>query len=107
MLKCLRVGMKSKILNILSALREARADHLDYYMRGHCYDVYLILKSAFSEAYPVQTIDMHVITKIGESYYDIRGEVFPDKTIPLTTRDHQDFVLRHLFEALGVDKYVK
>ena len=45
-----------------------------YYTSGGCYAFYLKLKARFPEAEGYYNMD-HVITKIGDRYYDSTGEV--------------------------------
>ena len=78
---------------IINALRET--DRYIYYifMRGGCYKFHLFLKTIFpdSEPYICQKKD-HIITKIGDNFYDIRGKVsrqFELLYSPLTDRDKE------------------
>ncbi|MCY1340614.1 hypothetical protein D9M68_202520 [compost metagenome] len=60
----------------LSALRELHPDMAHLGLNGQCFQVYLLLKQVFPDAEPWYDSN-HVITKIGDAYYDIRGEVEP------------------------------
>lgn len=47
------------------------------YTHGSCYQFHLILKCLFPDALPYYNLD-HIITRIGDKYYDITGEVSAD-----------------------------
>ena len=55
--------------------------------KGYCWDVHVILKMFFPDAIPYYNGD-HVITKIGDHYYDINGLVLWNY-IPMT-EDEQE-----------------
>jgi hypothetical protein len=63
-----------KILRFIKAIRESVRGAELIYTHGSCYQFYLILKSIIPEAKAYYNSD-HVITKIGERFYDITGEV--------------------------------
>ena len=60
----------------LSALRELHPDLRIWGRRGGCFRVYLTIKQVFPGAEPWYDGN-HVITKIGEHWFDILGEVQP------------------------------
>lgn len=64
----------------LSALRELHPDMPRWGLHGGCFRVYLALKQVFPQAEPWYDGD-HVLTKIGEVFYDIRGEAQPHRHI--------------------------
>lgn len=64
----------------LSALRELHPDMPRWGLHGGCFRVYLALKQVFPQAEPWYDGD-HVLTKIGETFYDIRGEAQPHRHI--------------------------
>lgn len=79
--------MKEKVLKFIETIRDSFNDSIKVYTQGSCYKFYLILKEVFPEAICYYDIN-HVITKIGNSYYDITGEVekgnhFPVEEDPL------------------------
>lgn len=57
-------------------LRELHPDMPRWGLEGGCFKVYLLLKQAFPDAEPWYD-SSHVITKIGDAFYDIRGQVEP------------------------------
>ena len=63
-----------KVLRIVDAIRNSFTDAVEIYTRGGCYQFYLILQSVFPEAKAYYD-DNHVITRLGENYYDITGKV--------------------------------
>jgi hypothetical protein len=63
-----------KILKFIKTVRESVKGMEFVYTNGSCYQFYLILKSIIPEAESWYDSD-HVITKIGERFYDITGEV--------------------------------
>ena len=66
---------QKEILNLISAIRGSFPDASIIYTFGGCYGFYEILKSVFKDATPYMLKDeTHIITKIGDSYYDITGE---------------------------------
>jgi len=66
--------MYTRILYIISILRENIPNSTKIYSNGKCYEFYLILKSIFPDAIAYYDGN-HIITKIWEKYYDINGEV--------------------------------
>ncbi|EOZ0474842.1 TPA: hypothetical protein ACVMZV_002291 [Pseudomonas aeruginosa] len=66
-----------EVLAFLSALRELHPDMPRWGLHGGCFRVYLVLKNRFPEAEPWYDGD-HVLTRIAERFYDIRGEVQPN-----------------------------
>ena len=66
--------MHTKVESFISRLRDSFVGSQQVYTQGSCYHLYLILKEVFPEALPYYDGD-HVITKIGDRYYDITGEV--------------------------------
>jgi len=62
------------VLDFIEAIRKSREDNEIAYTNGGCYQFYKILKSVFPEAEPYYNSD-HVITKIGNNFYDISGVV--------------------------------
>ncbi|CAE6950004.1 conserved protein of unknown function [Ectopseudomonas oleovorans] len=64
------------VLAFLAAVRDVHPDMARYGLNGGCFRVYLLLKQAFPDAEPWYDSD-HVITKIGDRFYDIRGQVEP------------------------------
>lgn len=72
----------ASITGILHALRSLHPDLERQCLHGSCFRLYLLLAEVFPEAEPWYDSN-HVITKIGERFYDIRGEVAPDKHYPM------------------------
>lgn len=66
--------MKEQVLKFIETIRESFSDAVKVYTSGSCYKFYLILKEVFPEAICYYDIS-HVITRIGDNYYDITGEV--------------------------------
>ena len=63
------------IIKVIDAIRGSFLDSSIVYTFGGCYGFYEILKSIHKEAKAYQSIDdRHVVTKIGDKYYDIYGE---------------------------------
>lgn len=69
-------------LSLISAIRNSFIGSELVYTCGSCYQFYLILKEAFPEAEAYHD-ENHVITKIGENYYDITGEVQRENHEPI------------------------
>lgn len=66
----------ANVLAFLAALRDVHPDMARWGQHGGCFRVYLLLKQAFPDAEAWYDGD-HVITKIGDRFYDIRGQVEP------------------------------
>lgn len=65
-----------EILLFLSLLRGLHPDLERQCLQGSCFKLYLLLEHCYPDAVPYYDSD-HVITKLGDRYYDIRGEVLP------------------------------
>ena len=59
--------------DLIKAIRESFGASISVYTMGNCYQFYEILKVAFPEAEPYWD-GSHVWTKIGDRFYDIKGE---------------------------------
>lgn len=70
------------IEEFIAAIRDSFIGSQQVYTEGSCYHFYLILKQVFPNAEPYFDLD-HIITKIGDKFYDITGEVRCD---PSSTR---------------------
>jgi hypothetical protein len=65
---------ETQIHNLIDAVRSSFVGSIQVYTNGSCYQFYKILRCVFPTARAYFNID-HVITKIGNKYYDITGEV--------------------------------
>jgi len=63
-----------KILNIIAAIRESHPEMVNIFSFGGCYNLFSILRLIFPEAVAWTNAD-HVITQIGNKFYDITGVV--------------------------------
>ncbi len=72
-----------EILNFIEQIRESHPNSVVIFTQGGCYDFYKILKEEYPEAEPYYDSD-HVITKIGENYYDITGQVEKQNHVLMT-----------------------
>lgn len=63
------------------------AEHV--YTKGSCYQLYKILKPMYPQA-EAWSDDDHVITKIGNGFYDITGEVDPRGFSPVVRHGHYE-----------------
>jgi len=72
-----------EILNFISILRQAHPEMERIFSNGACFYLYLLLKKAYPEAVAYYD-NNHVITKIGNKYYDITGSVECKNSILLT-----------------------
>lgn len=83
--------MKERLLSIIDSIRNSDAYIEHIYMRGGCYQFYIILKSIYPESLPYIHQDKdHVATKLFGNLYDIRGEIeskFECLYRPLATED--------------------
>lgn len=65
---------KSDILKFITSLRDSDKYIKTIYMKGGCYQFYLVLSSLYPDAEPFITpTDDHIVTKIRSTYYDING----------------------------------
>lgn len=69
-----RVKLHTSVLEFIYEVQASRKDAIYYYTRGNCYKFFLLLKERFPRAKGYYNSD-HVITKIGNRYYDITGQV--------------------------------
>lgn len=60
----------------IAMLQHVHPDVMRYGQNGSCFHVYRLLAEVFPDAEPWYDGN-HVITKIGERFYDITGEVVP------------------------------
>ena len=90
--KGLRMSDKEKIISFLKALKDSDFFIEYIYTRGGCYQLYKVLKSLWPSAQPYLGVHMaHVITKIGDCYFDIHGEVKIDGDfLPLTEEEEKE-----------------
>ena len=70
----------NKVESFIAKIRDSFIGSQQVYTEGSCYHFYLILKEVFSEAECYFDED-HVVTKIGDKFYDITGEVRGDLTL--------------------------
>lgn len=66
-----------KVESFIARIRDSFIGSQQVYTEGSCYHFYLILKEVFPDAEPWYDED-HVVTKIGDHFYDITGEVRQD-----------------------------
>lgn len=73
--------LHEKVVALITAIRESRDDSQVAYMNGSCFHFFKILSTVFPEAIPLYDSN-HVVVKIGERHYDIRGELAPEQLSP-------------------------
>lgn len=66
-----------EVEKFISVIRDSFIGSQQVYTEGSCYHFYLILKQVFPDAECWYDLD-HVITKVGDKWYDITGEVTPN-----------------------------
>lgn len=67
---------QADIRAVVSALREIHPDMPRWGLNGGCFRFYLAMKQVFPSAVPYYD-GSHVITRIGDAYFDVRGEAHP------------------------------
>lgn len=68
-------GRKHKrILKVIAFVKKVVPNAEYRFTKGLCFKFYILLNIFFSEGEPYHDSD-HVVTKIGDKYYDITGEV--------------------------------
>lgn len=68
---------EDRILKFIKTVRESFGASISIYTMGNCYQFFEILKQVFPESIAYES-GGHVFTKIGNSYYDIRGKLEKD-----------------------------
>lgn len=63
-----------EVEKFIQTIRDSFIGSQQVYTEGSCYHFYLILKQVFPEAKAYYDAD-HIITKIGDKFYDITGEI--------------------------------
>lgn len=85
-----------KIYNFIRVIRESFPDASIIYQWGACYGFYLILKHNFPSAiaYFSDKDKDHILTKIGNRFYDITGEYDYEtkEATKLKEKDHQIWI---------------
>jgi hypothetical protein len=77
------LNQKIRILNQISAIRDLHPQMEKICLNGSCMNFHVVLRRIYPEAKPYYNIN-HVITKIGDSYYDITGSVKPEGYSPFS-----------------------
>jgi arginyl-tRNA synthetase len=78
------------VLEFIDTLRQSDRYIESIYLQGGCYQFYKILKSLFPTASPYfNSKKDHVVTKIDDIYYDIRG-IYEGEVIPVKQEDLQE-----------------
>lgn len=72
----------ANILSFIKTIRDSFEGSELIYTHGSCFKFYLILEKVFPSAEPFYDED-HVITKIGNRFYDITGEVKCEGHLPM------------------------
>ena len=65
---------EQEVEKFIQTIRDSFIGSQQVYTEGSCYHFYLILKQVFPEAKAYYDAD-HIITKIGDKFYDITGEI--------------------------------
>ena len=64
------------ILNFLKELKYSYHLNEKIYTEGSCFRLYKIISAIFNNAEPFySSIDGHWVTRVGDKYYDINGEI--------------------------------
>lgn len=80
-----------QVMHFLAELRAAVPDAVARFTQGGCFQLHLLLRALDDTAEPWYDAD-HVITRIGDRFYDITGPVPPGLHQPLSAepRSHRD-----------------
>jgi hypothetical protein len=80
---------ESWILGIITSIRESHPDLTLLYTEGQCWNFYKILKSIFGDVVAAwyDPVEGHMYSKIGDAWYDIRGQ---HKTVAETCRPYSE-----------------
>lgn len=82
--------MHQNILELIKAIRESFDESVAVYTQGSCYRFYEILKRVYPDAVAYYDMD-HIITKIGDKFYDINGEYTDTKRF-LPLKDYPQII---------------
>lgn len=75
----------TKILTTIRIIRESHPEIVNIYSYGSCMNFFVLLRNLYPEARAYYNVD-HIITKIGNYYYDISGVVLEVKSyLPFTS----------------------
>lgn len=64
------------VLLLISRIRGSHSTMEEIFLRGSCLNMFEILRAVYPDAQMYYNMD-HVITKIGDRFYDITGEAKP------------------------------
>jgi hypothetical protein len=91
-----------KPLEVISAIRKSFIGSEQVYTNGSCVMFYFILKTIFKSAKPYWNIEArHMITRIGNKYYDINGLVSNTKGYELDKREFTSYPIAVAFPQRG------
>lgn len=82
------ISNHDRVIHFISTVRDSHPTMVSIFTHGSCLYFYRILKSVFPQAEAYYDMD-HVITKIGDRYYDITGEVKKKNHQPLSEFTHK------------------
>lgn len=68
----------TNVESFIAKVRDSFIGSQQVYTEGSCYHFYLILKEVFPDAEPWYDNE-HIVTKIGDKFYDITGEIRRDE----------------------------
>ena len=74
--------LEDRVLYFITSIRKRLGDNCNYYLNGGCYSFYFKLLGKFTNAVCYYNSE-HVITKIGNKYYDITGVVKTKGHLPV------------------------
>lgn len=77
----------AKVIQFITAARELSPLMTTICLEGSCYPFHVLLKTVFPAARPYYNNEMHVVSLIGDRYYDITGEVHPKRPVLMTEAD--------------------
>lgn len=74
---------QTKVKKLLPILRDSHPDMVDIFTKGSCANLFIFIRSIYQGAKPFYNDD-HIITKVGQTFFDITGKVDPKGYLPLT-----------------------
>lgn len=89
-----------RALQIITEIRDVTG--VEPWMFGGCYNLFVILRTVFPEAVPYYDKD-HIITRIGNRYYDITGQVKKKRHTPLTSYHTKKDTVRMIKQLMKND----
>lgn len=94
--------MNKRVLQFIRLIRESHKEMVNIYTKGSCLDFFFILRNVFPSARAYYNSN-HIITRIDGRYYDITGQVEPDRHLPLVRIYDKKGLIRAVREMMRAE----